>query len=288
AGQATSTETRRAVETSGPPSIPGRSGLAQALARLGASGVLAVRDVDCRRFFLRLPDLHWTASETLSGSACSVAPGVAVDPRFGLAAVEIGPNTVEVSSETWRYGFRGSSPAFTPDGTLTFVRAGRVYEWTVRCPAGAETVTFEGLRSLERCARPLDGVPPGVHELVWLGDDDYAAVVGPEGAASVVVVRDGRRLTLFTGVGSRIGALQPSPGGTYLAARIDTALALFRTDAPGTRALPFGTGIVRGISWSPDERLAAIATDSQLHVFRVEDPRHAVVLPVSAAAIRWR
>lgn len=288
AGRGTATEDLRPIETYGPPAIPGRAGLAEALDRLGASGILAVRHADCRRFLLRFPDLHWTATETLSGRECSLGPAPAIDPRFGLAAVQAGANTIEVSTGGWLHAFPGTAPAFSPDGTLTFVRAGRVYEWTVRCPPGTSTVTFEGLRTLNRCVRPLPDAPADVEELVWLDDDAYAAVAGPPGATSVVVVREGRPLRLFTGVGSRIGALQPSPGGRYLTARIDGALALFRTDAPGVRPLPAGRGIVLGISWSPDDRLAAIATESQVHVFRVDRPQTAVVLPLSATAIRWR
>jgi WD40 repeat protein len=105
---------------------------------------------------------------------------------------------------------------------------------------------------------------------------------------SVLVVGDGRERRLFTGVGTRVGALEASPAGSYLAARLDGAFALFRTANPGIRPLPRTDELVRGIAWSPDDRLAALVTDSSVRVFPVARPGRSIALPLSVAAARWR
>jgi WD40 repeat protein len=113
-------------------------------------------------------------------------------------------------------------------------------------------------------------------------------IAGPDGASSILAVRNGRERRLFTGVGTRVGALEASPGGRYLAARLDGTVALLRTDLPGTRALPSAGELVRAIAWSPDDRLAAVVTERYVHVFPVLRPREDVRLPVSLAFVRWR
>jgi hypothetical protein len=172
---------------------------------------------------------------------------------------------------------------------LTFVREGGLYEWIARCPSTANVVEFEGLHSVPRCVHRIEGVPRSVQDVVWLTDRDYAVVAGPQGAASVLVVRDGRVKRLFTGVGTRIGALQASPGGRYLAARLDGTLALFRTDLTGVRPLPpTGDELVRAITWSRDDRLAAIATERSIDLFRGRGRGPVVELPISVGNVQWR
>jgi hypothetical protein len=278
----------RPVATAGPPAIPRRAALARSLARLGATGILAMRVPGCRRFLLRLPDLAWTATETLSGRACSLGPRAANDERFGLTAVEVGATTIEVGTEGWGFAFEGTAPTFKPGGTLTFVRGGRLYEWTARCPAGSSLVAFRGLRTVPRCRNAVAGAPKNLRELVWLGVRDYVAVAGPDRSAALVTVRDGRVFRLFQSVGLRLGGLEASPGGRYVAARLDGSLALFRTDAVGTRPVPPGAEAGLAVAWSPDDRFTALATESFVYLYRSERPGAAVVLPLAAGGLGWR
>lgn len=275
--------------SSGPPAIPGRVKLATELKKLGADGALYVTDATCRRFILTLPTLTWTTSRELPGADCGLWTRQPSDADSGLAARQVDANTIEVTSGGWSFGFDGISPAFKPDGILTFVRDGRLREWTGRCPETAQKVVFEGLHDVARCDRPVEGTPQAVREVAWLGVDDYAVVAGPDGATSLEVVRDGRTERLFNSVGARMGALEASPSGRYVVVRLDGTLTLFRTDvSPALQSLPANDELARSIAWSRDERLAALATDSAVAVFPSDAGARAVRIPLSVAAIQWR
>jgi hypothetical protein len=273
----------------GPPEIPGRTALVTQLKEIGAHGVLYVTDVSCRRFILSLPTLTWTTNRELPGSHCGLWARQPRDADSGLAARQVNADTIEVTSGGWSFGFEGISPAFKPDGVLTFVRDGRLREWTGRCPETARKVVFEGLHDVARCDRPVAGSPRSVREVAWLSVGDYAVVAGPDGATSLEVVRDGRTERLFNSVGARMGALEASPGGRYVVVRLDGALTLFRTDmSRALRPLPAKDELVRSITWSRDERLAALATDSAVAIFPSGAAGRAVRIPLSAAAVEWR
>jgi hypothetical protein len=280
----------RAVRVAaGPPAISGRTALVPQLKEIGAHGVLYVTDVSCRRFILRLPTLTWTTNRELPGSDCGLWTRQPSDADSGLAARQVNADTIEVTSGGWSFGFEGISPAFKPDGILTFVRDGRLHEWTGRCPERARKVVFEGLHDVARCDRPVAGAPESVREVAWLGSGDYAVITGPDGATSLEVVRGGRRERLFNSVGARMGALEASPGGHFVVVRVNGALALFRADSSSARRpLPVNDELVRSITWSRDELLAALATDSAVTVFASDAPGRAVRIPLSATAVQWR
>jgi hypothetical protein len=273
----------------GPPAISGRVQLETQLKELGARGALYVTDANCRRFILSLPTLQWTTPEGLPGPDCGFWTRPPSNADSGIAARQVNAGTIEVTSGGWSFGFAGTSPAFKPDGILTYVRGGRLYEWTGRCPDSARRVVFEGLHDVRRCSRPIAGAPRSVREIVWLGVREYAVVAGPDGATSLGIVRDGRADWLFNSVGARMGALEASPAGRYVAVRLDGTLTLFRTDsAPGIRRLPTGGELVRSIAWSPDDRLAALATEGTVEFFAPENRGRAVGVPISAATLQWR
>jgi hypothetical protein len=272
----------------GPPEIPGRTALLTQLKEIGAHGVLYVTDVSCRRFVLRLPTLEWTTNRE-PGPDCGFWTRQPSDADTGIAARQVNAETIEVTSGGWSFGFEGTSPAFKPDGILTFVRDGRLREWTGRCPDTAQKVVFEGLHEVARCDRPVVGAPRDVREVAWLSVRDYAVVAGPDSATSLEVVREGRTERLFNSVGARMGALEASPSGRYVVVRIDGALTLFRTDtSPGVRPLPANDELARSISWSHDERLAALATDSAVAVFPIDAAGREVRIPLFAANVQWR
>jgi hypothetical protein len=273
-----------------PPSAPrivSRGRLAGELRALGAEGVLYLTDTDCRRFLVRLPQLR-VNPQGLPGPVCPDATPDAVDERFGFEATQVGAELIQVRSETWKLTFRGTEPAFTPKGRLTFVRDGRMWEWTVQCPPAAERTIFRGFRPLPRCPRLVRDAPDQLHEVVWLNDEDFAAVAGPELTPRLLVVRHGRVKRLFLSVGSRMGALQASPGGRWLAARVDGNLVLFDTRRVGALQSP-GFGPEAGaITWSPDDRFGAVATRSFVTVFPSSTPENGIAIPVSAIALSWR
>ena len=278
-----------APAAAGPPGIPGRARLAAELQELGAEGALYITDVQCRRFILSLPTLTWTTSRELPGTDCGLWTRQPSDADTGIAARQVNADTIEVTSGGWSFGFPGTSPAFRPDGILTFVRDGRLREWTGRCPPSAPTVVFQGLHDVPLCDRPVAGAPVGVREVAWLSVRDYAVITGPDGATSLEVLRGGRRERLFNSVGARMGALEASPSGRYVVVRLDGALTLFRTESsPALQPLPAEDELARSITWSRDERLAALATESSVAVFPSDAGARAVRIPISVKTVQWR
>ena len=273
----------------GPPRIVSRERLANDLSALGARGVLYLTDANCRRFLLSLPNLEWTTPQGLPGPDCTTGARPVVDERFGVAASQVGADIIEARSDDWRLRFEGNDPAFTPDGSLTFLRAGRLFEWTVRCPARARTTLFDGSRPLDRCARRVRGAPERLREVVWLSKEDFAAVAGQDLAPFLLVVRHGRPRTLFQALGSRMGALEAAPGGHYVAVRIDENLAVFDTKSAKPMLLPAGAEQkTRAIAWSPDGRYAVIASLHSLHVYPAPKPWKGVTVPIAAVNVDWR
>jgi hypothetical protein len=268
------------------PPIVGRARLAAELRAMGADGVLYLTDANCRRFLLRLPSLQWTP-QGLPGPVCPNA--TVVDERFGLEASQVDAEIIEVRSEDWSLRFQGTAPAFRPEGRLTFIRAGRLFEWTVQCPPAAERVVFRGFRPLERCPRVVPGTPDRLREVVWLDDRDYAALTGQEYAPTLVVVRKDRARSVFQALGARMGALEPSPGGRYVAVRIDGSLAIFDTVSRRPVPLPPGAdGPLRAVAWSVDDRYAVVASARALDVYSPSQPFEGVTIPVAAIDVDWR
>jgi hypothetical protein len=271
-----------------PPQLGDKDRLAAEIQALGAGGILYVTDATCHRYLLGLPALVWTTAQRPPGTDCmSQAPPV-VSELSGLTAKQVGAETIEVSSEIWSHQFPGISPAFKPGGTLTFVRAGRLFEWTTACSRGTAAVTFRGLRTIERCPRPIRGTPRLMQEVVWTAEHDFAAIAGPPGAMSLLVYRNGREVSLFTTVGASLSGLVASPHGRYFGARVGGSMVVFDSRRPGNLALPSGAERSREVAWSPDDRFTALASESFVYLYPSARPRRAVALPLSAILLDWR
>jgi hypothetical protein len=268
--------------------IVSRERLAGQLAALGAAGVLYVTDSDCRRFLVRLPELR-VNPQGLPGPVCPDATPDVVDERFGLEATQVGAELIQVRSEDWTLTFRGNEPAFTPEGRLTFLRDGRLWEWTVQCPPAAERTIFRGLHALERCPRPVEGSPERLRDLVWLNGREFATVAGGDSYSTLEVVSDGKARTIFRALGARMGALEASPLGRYVAVRIDGALVVFDVQT-GRQVLlpPNADGLLLAVAWSPDDRFGVVASRFAVHVYPMQKPLRGVTIPLAAIALSWR
>jgi hypothetical protein len=275
-------------ELAGPPQIADKEQLAAALQALGTGGILYVTDVNCRRYLLGLPALVWTTAQALPGPDCARGAPPVMSERSGLTAEQVDAEVIEVSSEIWRYEFPGISPAFKPGGALTFVRDGRLFEWTTACPAGTAAVTFRGLRAIDRCPRPIRGAPRLLQEVVWTGEHDFAAIAGPPGAMSLLVNRNGREVSLFKSVGASLSGLVASPQGRYFGARVSGSMLVFDSRRPGNLALPSRVAHSNEVAWSPDDRFTALASESFVYLYPSGRPRRAVGLPLSAIQLDWR
>jgi hypothetical protein len=271
-----------------PPGIARRARLAARLKALGAKGVLRLTDGNSVHYLLQIPSLRWTTSEGVLGHDCVSGTIRVVHERSGIAAQQVNAETIEVSSEVWSVRFQGVSPSFKPGGTLTFVRGGRLYEWTVRCGSRAATVTFQGRREIDRCVEVVRGAPHRLLEVAWVGTSDYAAIAGSQTAAGLVVVRDGRARSLFRSVGATVSGLQASSQGRYFAARVGGSIFVFDSRRPGNLALPPGAERPRAVAWSDDEQFTALASEDLVYVYRPEVRKEAVALPLAAIALDWR
>jgi hypothetical protein len=268
------------------PEIADRTRLAAELRALGAEGVLYLTDANCHRLLLRLPSLAWTP-QGLPGPVCPDA--TVVDERFGLEASQVDADVIEVRSEDWSLRFEGTAPAFRPEGPLTFIRAGRLFEWAVRCPPAAERVVFRGLHPLIRCPHRVQDAPERLREVVWLNTSDFVGIVGQELYSTLSAVRPGRSDVLFRAIGARMGALSASPDGRYVSVRIDGQLALFDVERARPVLLPAGAEQeTRAIDWSPDGAFAVIASLRSLHVYPASRPDEAVTLPLAEVDVDWR
>jgi len=275
-------------ELTSAPAIPGRRELVGELTTLGARGVLELTDGTCVHFVLRLPSLRWATPEGLPRNDCGFGATRVVNELSGVAAEQADVDTIAVSSEIWSYEFPGFSPAFKPGGTLTFVRDGHLFEWTTACAAGTGTVTFRGLRAIDRCPRRIRGTPRLIQEVVWTAENDFAAIAGPQGAMSLLVKRDGREVSLFQSVGATLSGLEASAGGRYFGARVGGSVLVFDSRRPGNLALPSGAERPNAVAWSPDANFTALASESFVFVYRSGNPRRAVVLPLAAIHLDWR
>ena len=272
----------------------------------GAHGILTWTDDRCRVQSLVLPALDELRSRERRRCAFRTSPGGwfayghAVAAPGGTRLARCRDGEVELLSRAGRVlraRLPGCSPAWTPDGRLTFVRDGTLVALagsasavtTGHTPARVETLlSHEDLeRSLSRA--PWGFVRPTIAEAAWLADDVVAAVVRDRarGIESLALFR-GRELAgaLLFGY-DHLGALRVSPRGTFVAARANDRRLVF-LDADGRfRVSPIRTA--HSVTWSDDEAWMAMASRTALYVFRTDERvRRVIPLPLHAADVIWR
>ena len=141
-----------------------------------------------------------------------------------------------------------------------------------------------------RRALPDDpGDPVTIRQLAWLGDARLALVAGLDrGVSEIVAILERRRLVAAT---SRIfGRLrvESSPRGGFYSVWTGNDLFTVR-DRNGRRIdFPSLPGI-HALTWSPDERWTAVATEHSIYLFRANEAETAIRrLPVLARNLAWR
>jgi hypothetical protein len=283
----------------------------------GLSGVLYYSNAedDCRLDGLSLPDLGNAPPPKLRSCRFSLS-------RDGQAAfpddVEWSPqgaiytreddNMIELGSSASQQAlhFPGSAPAFKPDGTFTYVRENEVVEWTTSCPRGSRLFTLPGDNATARCRRVVlstgdlrrariggEGSGPLIpKDLAWLSDTRLVTVVGDAGISGsrehLSVIDDGRvvgaTISEFGG-GMRVEA---SPHGNFFTAWYGDSLVTIR-DRNGDLVTFPTIPRVRALTWSPDERWTAVATEHSVFVFRTNTSEASVRrLPIMAYELAWR
>jgi len=283
----------------------------------GLSGVLYYSNTedDCRLDGLSLPDLGNAPPPKLRSCRFSLSrDGQAAfpddaewSPQGGMYARE-DDNMIELGSSASHQAlhFPGSAPAFKPDGTFTYVRENEVVEWTTSCPRGSRLFTLPGDNATARCRRVVlstgelrrariggEGSGPLIpKDLAWLSGTRLVTVVGDAGISGHrehLSVIDGGRVVGATisefGEGMRVEA---SPHGNFLTAWYGDSLVTIR-DRNGDLVTFPTIPRVRALTWSPDERWTAVATEHSVFVFRTNTEEARVRrLPIKAYELAWR
>jgi hypothetical protein len=283
----------------------------------GLSGVLYYSNAedDCRLDGLSLPDLGNAPPPKLRSCRFSLSrDGQAAfpddaewSPQGGMYARE-DDNMIELGSSASHQAlhFPGSAPAFKPDGTFTYVRENEVVEWTTSCPRGSRLFTLPGDNATARCRRVVlstgdlrrariggEGSGPLIpKDLAWLSDTRLVTVVGDAGISGsrehLSVIDDGQ---LIGAVISEFGEgmrLEASPHGNFFTAWYGDSLVTIR-DRNGDLVTFPTIPRVRALTWSPDERWTAVATEHSVFVFRTNTSEASVRrLPIMAYDLAWR
>jgi hypothetical protein len=264
------------------------------------SGVLyySAADQGCRLQGLRLPDLQESSAPALESCRFSLAPdgtfGLPGDadwsPLGGRYARQDG-DLIELGSPTSEHALRfpGRAPAFKPDGTFTYVRDNDVVEWTTSCPPGARLFTIPADNATAFCRRVVARFQRDtpVLSLAWMSNTRMAVITKP--SEWVLTIREGRLRTSTFGFGRPLTDLQVSPRGSFVAVRAQArgGLLVLGQDGLGVGLPPFIDP--RTITWSPDERWTALATENSVFLFRTNTAGARVRrLPISARDLAWR
>ena len=172
---------------------------------------------------------------------------------------------------------RGCSPAWKPDGSLTYVVDG-----SLRLSSRLrDRRLLLSARDVSRAVGPARATigPTRLREVAWLDDRRFAALLttnkppGPEGLDLLVVFDARRPVRGATFLAPRLSGLVASPRGGHLVVRTGRgpreALTFFdRSGAPSN--LSFVNA--HAIAWSPDERWAVAATRRSILLFRTTGP----------------
>ena len=244
---------------------------------------------ECR--FVLSPD-----GDRVSGAGSGWDPHT--DPRRGRL-FEFEDGSIQVSTNGGPEGepFRGTAPAWHPDGTLTYFDRGALRAW----PVGNVVLSQSDLRRAMR-RQAIPGLRDRfrrfrMREAAWLDDRRLVAIVSADARSQadedLLAVYDGARIQeLYFDEPGGLSSLKTSPTGKYFAA-----------DASGQRGLggfllvEAGRGLVdtlgvtgyRAIAWSPDEQHVAVAADGGVFVFRPRVPGPPELrLDLDARELDWR
>ena len=246
---AAATAVRRIV----PPGVPA-----------GFMGTVVFSDLQdgCRLHTLRLAGFENAAPPEYRGCRFSLSPdgkeaapeGSAWSPSGDAFAVPDGRDLVLHAATDQTIRIRGTSPVFKTDGTLTYLRDGRLVEWTTRCSPGSRLFEIAFNHEASWCAQLV--YPGRLESVAWLSDSRFAAITR---GGEAILVDQGKILVRAQVPRKRAPRLSASPGGDYLSFWLGGELAgIF--DAAGKPVRLLSIAHVRALAWSPTERWVIVAT----------------------------
>jgi hypothetical protein len=224
------------------------------LREAGVSGLLTYSDEDCRLHAVSLPELRPARAPSFEMCRPLTATG-------GLGAID--------GEVVWSgLGY----------GTVQVVLSEEQLSRAIRAGLGMEAAEDAGFRAVQ-------AVSLGDERYVVLADSTY------EPRERVLAGFDGTR-PRFVHPRWEVGdarAVRPSPQGGYFALLGEgwVGTPIFSRD--GRRLdLPQEMPNPRSITWSPDERWTALATDESVYVYPTEEPQRLVVrIPLPVRDLDW-
>jgi hypothetical protein len=243
------------------------------------SGVLVAAGPDCSVRAIRLQD---RAEQALSRPVdCDGAVWSADRTLNASCAREVTTVTAPEAGLTFR--FDGCSPAWRPDGAVSFIDEG---DLLVARRRGRPQVFLSG----EELAEALAGGLPEAQryalvEVAWHDPQAFAGIVAN--------ARDGRRAVVFW-----------TPGGTSVVSSPARSVSNVRVSPFGNVAFfhesefrmvdPRGEHIplprirdARAITWSDDEEWVAIATRTATFIARTGTPLVVMRVPIGGETLEW-
>jgi hypothetical protein len=251
----------------------------------GASGRLVFTTADetgCSLQALLIPGLAWAQEPAGARSPCRFTLGaedeiLAEDehPQPGGDRVAVCRNhAVDVLENGELFvGYPGAcAPAWMPDGVLTFVRDGELFQ----ADSGGERLLISRADLRERLGRPS-----ALAEVVWASDQQIWAVVRSGESATIALLTEGQLAMSPSFTARTIEGLRVSTTG-MVAARTDVGVVFF--DSGGRRALTFPNG--RAVAWAPDQLVAAVATPQSI-ILVAPISGEVVSLPLAVRDLEW-
>lgn len=269
--------------TGGAPELGDTVSLRSWLELAGANGELYVSDAGCRIRTLLLPHVEWADPTGMRGP-CRFTVGqdgallsdpIALQPQGRYGAICRG-GAIDVfdSSERLVASLDGCTPAWKPDGSLTYLRGGELF---LSSRLGGERV----LLSREDIANAL-GPQANLEEIAWIDNERFWAAVRTGPDAGLALFR-GRQLRAQPVYASRVVEMLRVGPAAMVAARTESGVTFF--DAGGE---PISTVAgAHAATWSPRSGVAAVAGPRGI-LFLAPTSGEVLRLPVYAADLEWR
>jgi hypothetical protein len=247
---------------------------------------IRVRPGLCTLRSVALPSLEETSAVDVGSCRIATSPGGRV-----AAGGPCPGSSISVVSPTQPVVFEGCAPAWKPDGTLTFVRRGRVMEVVNGCtrPAPGDCLRRTPVRN-----RPGEAI----RELAWLDGERLAAVIQGPGRLNkyVSVFERGRRVNRPEPFIPGLAYLRPfGEDRLLIRAGSPPGAALFLLDRRGRpqgfsgNALPQFLADGQAVAVSPDGAWVASTRAGAVHVYRLggRRPLDPVRIDIDAFDLGW-